>query len=213
MVTRMFRGEVPSPEYLAVICAAENINLNWLILNRGPVFLVHHSYSDGQTARLLDAFVGDSPMSWNAYVIRDEARLALALHRSNQTELKGEIIDYDQVELVVGVIGSLSFDVLRRHGVLQIREIAVPVATMDRLIGGEVGTFELIREDGLLERYKPLDLKDGFDFGESATGHPMEPDELALLERYRRLTPDDKARLVAIGEALGEVERQEPESQ
>jgi hypothetical protein len=58
-----------------------------------------------------------------------------------------------------------------------------------------------------------VSLKDGFNGPETGADYAPEPDELTLLERYRRLTSEDKTRLIAIGGALGEVERQEPESQ
>lgn len=213
MVTRLFNfGEIPGPEYLIAIAKAENVCLNWLLTGAAAPYIVYCAHSDGEVAGLAESFLLDAPLSWTVYWITGGEWSALALHRPDQYELKDELIDYDRVELIAGPIGQQTLDALRRAGILQIREVTVPAATMIRLFSGEIGTYAMVRPDGLFERYQPLNLRDGPEIREKSGGYVLEPDERILLEKYRRLKPADKTRIIAIGDALREVEREEKDS-
>jgi hypothetical protein len=212
MVTRLFNfGEIPGPEYLIAIAKAENVCLNWLLTGAGAPYIVYCAQSDGEVASLAESFLSEAPLSWTVYWISSGEWSGLALHRPDQYELKDELIDYDRVELIAGPIGQQTLDALRRAGILQVREVTVPAATMIRLYSGGVGAYEMVRPDGLFERHELLNLRDGPEIREKSGGYVLEPDERILLEKYRRLKPADKTRFIAIGGALGEVERQEPE--
>lgn len=217
MVTRMFRGQFPGHEYLSVIAMAERVSLNWLLTGYGSPYEVIHAHSDGEIANHVNLFMGDAPLSWTVYLIIYGEFSALALYRPDQVLLErkdgsdDKVIDYDRVELIAGPVGQQTLDALRRAGILQVRQVTVPAATMIRLYSGGIGAYEMVRPDGLFERYELLNLRNGPAIRERAGGYVLEPDERILLEKYRRLNPADKTRIIAIGDALGEVERQELE--
>jgi hypothetical protein len=219
MITRMFRGQFPGHEYLAVIARAERVSLNWLLTGFGAPYEVMHAHSDGEVAYQADLFLSDAPLSWTVYLIVDGELSALAFHRPDQVFIETKtkdrteekVIDYDRIELIAGPVGQQTLDALRRASILQIREVKALAETMIRLFSGEIGTYAMVKEDGLFERYELLNLRNGPEIREKAGNYTLEPDERILLEKYRRLKPADKTRLIAIGGALGEVERQELE--
>jgi hypothetical protein len=205
MVTRLFNhAEPPGPEHLSLIARVENVSLNWLLLGQGAPYVTHCTHTDGETAQKLREFLKEFPLSWIVYRITDGDRAVLVLYRPDQYSMKDDCVDYKRVEVLTGPLGHQTMAVLTETPVASLREVQTDPETLARLAQGEIGAYELCREDGVLERWRPLPAAELARIAEPPAGYALEMDEKVMLDKYRRLPEDDKRRLQKIGDALDE---------
>jgi transcriptional regulator with XRE-family HTH domain len=203
-IDRIFRGHEPGPDILKAIALFENVSLNWLLTGQGTPYVIHCAQTDGETARWLDQFLNEHPMAWTVYRVTDGDRTVLVLYRPDQYPMKDDCVDYSRVEIIPGPLGPIALRKLAGTPVASLREVRTDPETLARLAQGEIGAYELCREDGILERWRPLPAAELARIAEQPAGYALEMDEKVMLDKYRRLPEDDKRRLQKIGAALDE---------
>ncbi|NIR28158.1 MAG: bacteriophage CI repressor [Gammaproteobacteria bacterium] len=149
-IYRMFQGEVPRWETLCAIQHAENVSLSWLLTGEGPPFLVTHRTTDAGCAEWVEARLEGA--DWIVYLVLAPGGLhCLAFARPAAFDARGRRVEYTAVEILAGPAGRHTLSALEalpaREG-LRIARIADGDA--ERIACGQVGTFGLLGEKGLL---------------------------------------------------------------
>jgi hypothetical protein len=206
---RLVKGQPPRFEVLRRLGIIEGINLDWLVCCRGAPYWMQRFYSDHEIAGRLKILLKDHPLSWVVFLVTDRVRNALVLRREDQFFLDdGDVIDFERAEILAGPIGSETVALLTSTSTGGLRCVETDPVTMESLLDGNLGGYRLTKPDGLLERWRPLDVRKEINIGKQKDIHAPE-DETTLLAIFRGLDPDDRARLVAAAKAFEDLKRSE----
>lgn len=217
-IYRMFQGEIPRWETLCAIQHAENASLSWLLTGEGAPYLATRRDTDAQCAALAGGLLARA-RNWSAYIAYGQACLrCLVLTRPAAFQVGGRRVPYTALAVVAGPIGPQTLSVLeglagRQH--LWLAPMADDAVT--HIAQGEVGTFGLLGEAGLLQGAAPAARRDVAElraaWSEDGSGHePMlrvaeaaaHPDPLC--HNVRRLNEQGRSVVRATVEALLEGE-------
>ncbi len=152
VIDRLRKGVIPGHEFLAALARAENVDLNWLLTGAGRPFRVAVTRNDAEASVLIGAHLQDSA-DWRVYLFRAGARLAVVMAMAAEYTLKDKAYPYTAVELVVGELGPRTIALLRDLD-LQGRLTAANTSPemLAAIEAGEVGTWELMADDGPVKR-------------------------------------------------------------
>ncbi|MGR8931923.1 MAG: hypothetical protein ACU836_14920 [Gammaproteobacteria bacterium] len=209
-----------SEENIRKLCRVENMRSDWLLIGRGTPFYVAEFVSDQAFADALLNYFADEGQRWTLTVIRRKSNgmpcvVALTMPTSNQTANDRQPSAQMTVELLSGPIGVETSKVVCRPDWGRVQGLGLDDDIVRRMQCGEVGTYELLFSPGYLLQASDLDSKvlaaisEGVAVGEQKNGYviPLTPDERSMLNRYRALSGDDKARLAAISDALANLDK------
>lgn len=149
------KGATPSGEALAAIGRTENCSLTWLLEGRGAPYLVRWASSDEDAADQLRTLLEER---WDAAMFTGESgdEAVVVMTMPGQFEAAGgQEVNYTVVEVLAGDIGQLAIKQLGHPNVRSLRMTTVDERTLRNLAGGHIGTWELTRPGGLLERTDP----------------------------------------------------------
>lgn len=195
-------GRMPTAEKLLPIVRADNVSLSWLLDGRGDPFLVSHDESAEQLAHHLRDLLDEE--DWTVHLVTSPTRAVFVLTQPGQYQVGQRWIDYTIVEIVAGPLGPAVVEALAEAlPGDQILHVQTDTETVDRLAGGWMGNRELLGDEeqpGLLSRCTHI----GLDVLEAAAADTTSSEERVLLEKFRRLTPQNKHHAWAVVNALAD---------
>ncbi len=150
-IYRMFQGEIPRWETLCAIQHAENVSLSWLLTGAEPAFLVEHRSTDAGCAEWLQARLGEAG-DWTVYLVADSHGVrCLVGTRAAAFDARGRRVEYTAVEVLAGPVGRETLSALDGLAAREAVRVARTAAEdAERIARGEVGTFGLFGDGGLL---------------------------------------------------------------
>lgn len=194
-INTMFKGSIPSHEFLSAICRYENISLNWLLEGKGAPCLVHRFDSDEATAEYLATLLEDEP--WDIHVVGDHRQYAVVLTQPGAYECKKEFVEYTLVEILTGACAGLTGRVARRAAATVYNAYIVEATPdeMQALQEGKLTNYRLVYgKDAILGRKLPLEDNDLF-WATLPTQSGSEQ-EAEILERFRDLSRSNQQALI-----------------
>ena len=147
LVARLFDGELPASEKLIPICKAENVSLTWLIEGSGETYMVHHSFTDEETAETLSNYIDDE--KWEVLVLKNHIYPAIILTLPTTMLVGKKHIDYTAIEIIAGPINTETLHILKSTH-CSVSEISPDDFTMRRLYAGKMSNQEIFGDDGKL---------------------------------------------------------------
>lgn len=152
-LTRLFNGEIPSAEKLTPICRTENVSLTWLLEGIGEPYMVHHTYTDEETAELIKDHTDDE--SWQILVLKNQVYPAVILTLPATMQVGKSHIKYTAIEIIAGPAGPETLEAITGANALT-QEIDVDEFTMRRLYAGKVSNQEIFGNTETLLYAQPL---------------------------------------------------------
>lgn len=140
-ITAMFNGHIPGPEFLNTIRRSENVNLNWLLTGMGSPFIVNHTLSATDLYNQLVCFLADE--KWEMYVSLLNQHAVFVLTQPGQYNFKGNWIDYQLLEVLVGP-GSEELARYLRSRKERILIMDLKSADIAAIAEGNVGTYGML---------------------------------------------------------------------
>lgn len=203
-VTRIKAGRVPGPEKLVPICRAENVSLSWLLEGVGEPYMVHHTYSDEETADLVNEHLIDE--QWNVQLLRHDSWPAVVLTQPATMLVGKNEVAYTAIEIIAGPVGEETFELLQKakHSL----QTSLDDLTMRKIYAGKLGSSFFLSEPytSLLDREAEPLSKPGLNrVAEPKTGYIIETlmrkaieyVEDACLEEAINLPAEQKSRAIA----------------
>lgn len=196
VIYKTMQGVIPGHAYLIALARAENVNLNWILTGEGRPYLVATCRDDEEAADLIKAHLADAA-DWSVFVLRSGDRTGIAMTLPGSYGLKGKDYPYTAIEVITGPIGPKTLLALQKH---RLNKTAAMVdmssEEMESLERGELGTWDLTREGGILQRRGGAALQTQLLY--VAEGKPAYTAftlagkrERKLIERLRQLDDDD----------------------
>lgn len=151
MISRMFEGHVPNTEILTAICRVEGCSLHWLLLGEGMPFPVTPWNSDAEAAAHLKTVLANEPSEFTIYVlsVTMAGPFGVVLTRPRRiTRPSKRVVNYTEVHIYTGAIGELTLKRVRAvQDSTQLWRVQTSADQLERLMRGEVGTWQLIGND------------------------------------------------------------------
>lgn len=194
-------GSTPGGDTLSAIARCENARIDWILDGRGAPYNVSCVTSDDVAAELLEELMAED--GWTITIVTDSRRIALVLDQVGSFEVKDgkdeggaqrfRTVEHSIVEVLVGNIGRLTLDQVRRHPHVSLAYADADVMT--QLERGRIGTWRLLQHpDAVLRDAQRLDANDKFytQFDQQQL-FPATKDEAGLLGQIRALTPEGQS--------------------
>lgn len=206
----MNKGGMPGAETLRAINRCENASMEWLLEGRGNPFYVTACGTDLDAREALADLIESE--TWEATIVTDENRMALVLTQPGSFDIKDQRIDYTILEVIVGTIGRQTISDLRNRavhaaGISQFYYVNTDVDTMNKLEGGQLGTYRIcLAADALLSTKSPV-LVNAYlvekleKFIKPSSG-PKTMQETDLIESFRSLSADEREAVLKIAEKM-----------
>jgi len=139
-VSRIKDGKIPGPEKLVPICRTENISLNWLLEGVGEPYMVHHTFTDEETAELVSSHANDE--RWQILVLKNNVYPAIVLTLPAIMQVGKNEVKYTAVEIIAGPMDAETLKAIMSAG-SETHEISLDEFTMRRLYAGKVSNQEI----------------------------------------------------------------------
>ena len=208
--SRIFAGTVPTGEILSAISVYENCDLTWLLTGRQQPFLTHTAPTDIELSHLIASFLNPEPADWTVYWLTDDMRHAVVLEQPDRYRVgNGPSVDYRKIEVFVGALGVASGQVVDALPVAARWFVRVSAEVINALASGKAGTRFLFEEPGVLRQAEQRHLLTPSLGEQPAPYAGLPPDEIKLLEKYRRFSVADRRRFQNIGDALIRADQEE----
>lgn len=205
-------GSIPGGETLVAIRKCENARIDWILDGTGEPFIISKVLSDEDGAVLLNELLAES---WEINLLTDDRRVAVVLTKPGKFKVKdgkneaGEQqykwIEYTIVEVIVGKLGPKTMACIQHADCVFLA--TVTEADMTLLEKGQIGTWNLCREDGgLLLMGIAIDEGDPI-FNSQAQIQLFTPpkEETQFLDSYRSITPEKRAIVHQLTDSLAKL--------
>ena len=147
------------------IFKATGTSSDWLLTGKGSMFAGGNFDSEAKAIGHLNQLLDEN--GWNIYVVSDRgASYCLVMSQEHEVETaRGEKYSYTEVEIIGGAVGGELLKIVASLDTKQatIYTVDTRVEEIERLVGGEVGTHEIMgrgeKDNGLPGRALPVEQK------------------------------------------------------
>jgi len=202
-IDRIFAGQLPGGETLALIARAENASITWILEGAGSPYLSYLAVDESDFSRAIRAQRDDS---WSvAYFLEGYGRCAVILSQPASYEVKSTggkttAIDHTAIEVIAGPT-YIGIDVdLASLG--EVRRLPIDAETIDRLARGSYGTWQLLLADNAICRGAEAVPEVALPAGVAEGGPKPYLDTDSLRSDIDRLPAELRAHLAAIVSAM-----------
>ena len=189
---------IPGPQLLQTMARVENVSLDWAVDCVGAPFRTAHFPSDTEAAEYVTALRDET--SWHATIYSDStARAVVVLSQPATVTFKRQRLRYTCIEVITGSIGKRSIAAL--DGLPRINKVKIDAPSLSALEGGHTaGTYLLTQAPH--PPFQQAQPASELELREESKPYGMAADEYRLLDNYRALSAQDKARAVRLLDAL-----------
>ena len=214
VIDSLWKGKIPGADKLSPAIRAENLSLSWLLEGMGNPYLVNHCTSDEECYSVLDEMYAEE---WKTYIVTDGCQIAIVLTQPGSYQIKDDPYLYTIIEVLTGNIGDDALNlVLDNVTNKTVFHIETSCSTMNDLIRGNVGTYQLLHaENALLSNahliQTKMDKQDQpyLQCAENKASYNLADSvsstEMATIEDLRKLDPHDIAHIKAVIKSLAHV--------
>ena len=150
-IHRLFKESepLPSTEELALIGEAENLSLNWLVYEIGPMYRVQNYHEASEFNFALENLLPEERSI--LFLVVNQEKCAIIASKGSTYEYKSKPISIRKIHCLIGPGSSIFQPLLQEYSIVGIE---LPTDRFKELESGELGTYALFgdrKTQGLLE--------------------------------------------------------------
>lgn len=141
LVSRLVKGYVPNDEALRVIQAAENVNVSWLLFDRGPRFIVESFEDRGDYVNEVVTYFWPGN-EWQMDLVTDNHRLVVVGRKTESLAYRDTEVTVETTKILTGPVTAQVKEILGEHE-HPVRAIVETEYCLSSIINGDRGTYLL----------------------------------------------------------------------